>query len=152
MKIKSNSVNDTFDLGKKVGINIFPGAVICLVGDLGSGKTHFVKGLADALLIKDEITSPTFNIVNVYDSQKLDLNHFDIYRVNDPEEIALIGFDDYIFGNNVSVIEWADLIEDLIPKDALWIYISKCVNNENCREFEFVTKSDKFKYLKEVNE
>ena len=92
-----NNIDETTSLGYKLGKLLNPGDVICLTGDLGTGKTHITKGIAKGLGINDTITSPTFTIVNEYDSGRLKLNHFDVYRVVDPDEVYSIGFDDYIF-------------------------------------------------------
>ncbi len=108
------TVDETYKIGELIGSHVNSGDIICLIGDLGTGKTHLTKGIAKGLDIKDHITSPTFTIVNEYIG-RLKLYHFDVYRVNDPDEIAAIGFDEYIFSNGVSVIEWANYIEELIP-------------------------------------
>ena len=118
-----NSVEETTKLGISLGRLLNAGDIICLTGDLGTGKTHITKGIAQGLEITDYITSPTFTIVNEYDSGRLKLNHFDVYRVSDPDEIYAIGFDDYIFSDAVSVIEWANYIEEILPKDYLHINI-----------------------------
>lgn len=123
-KIISNSQVETENFGERVGQNVEPGQIICLSGDLGVGKTAFVKGIAKGLGVEGYITSPTFTIVNEYHG-KFRLYHFDVYRVNDIDELYEIGFDEYIFGDGISVIEWAELIEPIIPKDRLWINIDK---------------------------
>ena len=105
-----NSVEETTNLGITLGKLLKSGDIVCLTGDLGTGKTHITKGIAKGLEITDYITSPTFTIVNEYDSGRLKLNHFDVYRVSDPDEIYAIGFDDYIFSDAVSIIEWANYI------------------------------------------
>ena len=120
-----NSVEETTNLGITLGKLLKSGDIVCLTGDLGTGKTHITKGIAKGLEITDYITSPTFTIVNEYDSGRLKLNHFDVYRVSDPDEIYAIGFDDYIFSDAVSIIEWANYIEEILPKDFLHIYIEK---------------------------
>ena len=97
MVFSVNSVEETTNLGISLGKILKPGDIVCLTGDLGTGKTHITKGIAKGLEITDYITSPTFTIVNEYDSGRLKLNHFDVYRVSDPDEIYAIGFDDYIF-------------------------------------------------------
>lgn len=102
-------------------------SVYCLVGDLGVGKTIFTKGFALGLGIDEHITSPTFTIVNEYNGQ-VPFYHFDVYRISDPEEMYEIGFEDYINSRGVCLIEWANLIEELIPEDATWIKIEKDLN------------------------
>ena len=104
MEFIVTSVEETFNIGKQIGNLVNPGDIICLTGDLGTGKTHISKGIALGLGIKEHITSPTFNIVNEYSSGRLGLNHFDVYRINDPDEIYAIGFDEYIFSDRVSLI------------------------------------------------
>ena len=125
MEFIVNTIEETEKLGIQIGKLCNRGDIICLIGDLGTGKTHLTKGIAKGLEIQDNITSPTFNIVNEYDNGRLKFYHFDVYRVNDPDEIAAIGFDEYIFGDGVSVIEWANYIEELIPKDNLTIILEK---------------------------
>ena len=115
MEFIVSTIEETLNIGKQVGSLAKSGDIICLTGDLGTGKTHMSKGIAEGLGITEHITSPTFNIVNEYHSGRLNLYHFDVYRVNDPDEIYAIGFDEYIFGNGVSLIEWANYIEEIIP-------------------------------------
>ncbi|KYH32424.1 tRNA threonylcarbamoyladenosine biosynthesis protein TsaE [Clostridium tepidiprofundi DSM 19306] len=145
-----NSVNETEKIGILIGKRANPGDIICLVGDLGTGKTHLTKGIAKGLNINEYITSPTFTIVNEYDG-RLKLYHFDVYRVNDIDEIAAIGFDEYIFSDGVSIIEWANYIEDLIPKEALWIKIEKISDTElNKRKISFQFSDERYNYVKEI--
>ena len=117
MEFEVNSISETTNIGEALGKLLNAGDIICLTGDLGTGKTHITKGIAKGLNITDNITSPTFNIVNEYDSGRLKLNHFDVYRVSDPDEIYAIGFDDYIFSDAVSIIEWANYIEEILPNE-----------------------------------
>jgi len=150
MKIIAQSVEETIIYGEKLGTLVNSGDVICLTGDLGTGKTHFVKGFAKGLKIEDSITSPTFTIVNEYQG-RLKLNHFDVYRVSDPEEIENIGFDEYIFSSAVSIIEWANFIEELIPKESLRINIIKVPEKgDNYREIEVTYKGERYNYVKEI--
>jgi len=135
MYYKTYSPEETLELGKKLGSEAKKGDIYCLIGDLGVGKTIFTKGFAKGLEIDEEITSPTFTIVNEYTSGKMPLYHFDVYRINDIEEMYEIGFEEYIFGEGISFIEWANNIEEIIPKDAIWINIKKDLSiNENYRE------------------
>ena len=125
MEYESLSAGDTFDLGEKIGKEAVPGSVYTLIGDLGVGKTVFVKGVAKGLGIKDDIVSPTFTIMQVYEEGRLPFFHFDVYRIGAVSEMDEIGYEDYFYGDGVCFIEWADLIDDIIPKDAVRIEISK---------------------------
>ncbi|WP_446897762.1 tRNA (adenosine(37)-N6)-threonylcarbamoyltransferase complex ATPase subunit type 1 TsaE [Clostridium sp. LBM24168] len=152
MRFLSKDVKDTMLLGEKLGRLLRPGDIICLNGELGTGKTHFVKGLAKGLDIEDTITSPTFTIVNEYNG-RLKLYHFDVYRVNDPDEIEAIGFDEYIFSNAVSVIEWSDYIEQLIPEEHMKININKDkLGDLNFRKINIDYYGSRYDYIKELNE
>ncbi len=151
MEFTVNDINDTFSIGRQLGEKCKAGDIICLDGDLGAGKTHFTKGIASGLGIEEDITSPTFTIVNEYDGGRLKLNHFDVYRVNDPDEIEAIGFDEYIFGQAVSVIEWASYIDVLIPENALSISIIKLPElGENFRKIVIKYSNDRYAYVKEI--
>lgn len=145
-----DSLDKTLKLGEIIGTHCNPGDIICLNGDLGAGKTHLTKGIAKGLNINDNITSPTFNIVNEYEGN-LKLYHFDVYRVSDIDEIEAIGFDEYIFSDAVSIIEWSHYIEELIPKDNLDIKITKMPDKgENFRKITVNFISDRFNYIKEI--
>ncbi len=124
MVYETFSPNETELIGKKLGENSKPGDVYCLNGDLGVGKTVFTKGFADGLGITEHITSPTFTIVNEY-SGRLKFYHFDVYRIEDEDEMYEIGFDEYLFGNGVCLIEWAEKIKNLLPNNAVQINITK---------------------------
>jgi tRNA threonylcarbamoyladenosine biosynthesis protein TsaE len=151
MEFIVNNIEETTNIGFKLGELLNSSDIICLTGDLGTGKTHITKGIAKGLNINDIITSPTFNIVNEYDSGRLKLNHFDVYRVNDPDEIYAIGFDDYIFSDAVSVIEWANYIEEILPKEYLHIHISKdLTKGENHRIITLIGYGDRYDYIKEL--
>lgn len=125
----TTSTEETIALGKRVATYLKPGDVILLDGDLGAGKTHFVKGLALGLGIDADVTSPTFTILNNYPkstpSEPLirQLNHFDVYRVNDEDEILDLGFEEMIYGEDISVIEWSRLIPGILPENSLTINI-----------------------------
>jgi tRNA threonylcarbamoyladenosine biosynthesis protein TsaE len=124
MIIESFSAEQTFELGKKVGNKATIGNIYCLKGDLGVGKTVFTKGMAEGLDIHEHITSPTFNIVNIYEG-RMPFYHFDVYRIVDVDEMYEIGFEEMFFGEGVCLIEWAELIKEIIPKQAIWITIEK---------------------------
>lgn len=151
MEFEVYSVDDTTQLGIKLGELLKPGDIICLTGDLGTGKTHITKGIANGLGINDNITSPTFTIVNEYEGGRLKLNHFDVYRVSDPDEIYAIGFDDYIFSDAVSIIEWANYIEEILPKDLLHIKIEKDFKKgEDYRKITLIRYGERYDYIKEL--
>lgn len=150
MEFIVTNVEQTYKIGEQLGSLVNSGDIICLIGDLGTGKTHLSKGIAKGLNVEDHITSPTFTIVNEY-TGRLKLYHFDVYRVNDPDEIAAIGFDEYIFGDGVSIIEWANYIEELIPPDNLTINIEKLPQlSDNYRKISFNYSDKKYDYVKGV--
>lgn len=121
----SNSEEETIEIAKHIGAKAEKGQVYCLVGDLGVGKTVFTKGFAKGMGIEEHITSPTFTIVNSYEGSKMPLYHFDVYRIQDIEEMDEIGYEEYFYGDGISFIEWANYIEELVPEDAIWLYIKK---------------------------
>lgn len=122
-QIKINSETDTEAFGLELASMLEPGDVIALVGDLGTGKTSLTKYIAKGLGIKETISSPTFNIVKEYRNGRLPLFHFDVYRLHDGEELLDIGGDEYFDAGGVCVIEWADIVESVLPEDALVINI-----------------------------
>lgn len=119
------SAAETHALGKKIGETARPGDVYTLVGDLGVGKTVFTQGIADGLGITEPVSSPTFTIVQVYEEGRMPFYHFDVYRIGDLEEMEEIGYDDYFFGNGICLIEWAELIQELLPETMISITIEK---------------------------
>ncbi|MCR5580915.1 MAG: tRNA (adenosine(37)-N6)-threonylcarbamoyltransferase complex ATPase subunit type 1 TsaE [Pseudobutyrivibrio sp.] len=123
--IETNSPEETLALGHKLASEATPGQVFTLIGDLGVGKTVFTQGFATGLDIDEAICSPTFTIVQVYDSGRLPFYHFDVYRIGDIEEMDEIGYEDYIYGDGVSLIEWANLIEDILPESYTRVTIEK---------------------------
>ncbi len=125
MVIETRSPEETFETGKKLGEKAVPGQVFTLMGDLGVGKTVFTQGLARGLGIQEPVSSPTFTIVQVYEEGRLPFYHFDVYRIGDVEEMDEVGFDDYIMGEGVSLIEWADLIEEILPEKRTEVRIEK---------------------------
>ncbi len=120
----AGSVEETVELALNLGMILQRGDTICLMGDLGTGKTAFTGGIAKALDIAGYITSPTFTIVNEYEG-KLPLYHFDVYRISDPDEMYETGYEEYIKGDGITVIEWADLIEDVLPRERVDVTIRK---------------------------
>ena len=123
--IETFSPEETFDIGVRLGQEAKAGEVITLYADLGCGKTVLAQGIAKGLGIDEYVNSPTFTIVQIYEGGRLPLYHFDVYRIEDPEEMQEVGFDDYIFGQGVCMIEWAELIEDILPDHARRITIEK---------------------------
>lgn len=133
MEYDSYSSDDTFNLGRKIGENARQGQIICLNGDLGVGKTVFTQGFAKGLGIAEPVSSPTFTILQVYEDGRMPLYHFDVYRITDIDEMNEIGYDDYFFGEGVCLIEWPELILEIIPDDAIKVTIEKNLD----RGFDF---------------
>jgi len=127
----TKSCEETEQVAERWGQNLVGGDVVLLRGDLGAGKTHFVKGLARALGVDDVITSPTFALHNIYYGRELTLNHFDFYRVESSEEVELLGLNEY-FGekSGVCAIEWSENISDLLPKNCIVVTLKKLSDNE----------------------
>ncbi len=123
--IESFSAEDTLKLGIKMGKNAKPGDVYTLVGDLGVGKTVLTQGIAQGLGIEESICSPTFTIVQVYEDGRMPFYHFDVYRIGDIEEMDEIGYEDYFYGEGLCMIEWANLIEEILPSKRKEITIEK---------------------------
>lgn len=119
-----HSEQEVTEHGIRLGEEAMPGQVIALTGDLGAGKTTLTKAIARGLGVSEMITSPTFTIVKEYRSGRLPLFHFDVYRIGDIDEMYELGYEEYFYGDGLCVIEWADLIEELIPEDALRISIA----------------------------
>ena len=123
--IETNSAEETFRLGEKLGHLAIPGQIYTLNGDLGVGKTVFTQGVASGLGIKEPVNSPTFTIAQEYEDGRMPFYHFDVYRIGDLEEMEEIGYDDYFFGNGICLIEWAELIQELLPETMISITIEK---------------------------
>lgn len=125
MQAETFSAEETFTLGAEIGKNAKPGDVYTLTGDLGVGKTVFTQGVANGLGIIEPVNSPTFTIVQIYEEGRLPFYHFDVYRIGDIEEMEEIGYEDYVYGDGVTMIEWADLIRDILPEHRWEIRIEK---------------------------
>lgn len=125
MIIETNCERETYEAGRRLGETAAGGQVFALTGDLGVGKTVFTKGLASGLGIEEPVSSPTFTIVQIYEGGRLPFYHFDVYRITDAEEMDEVGFEDYVYGGGVSLIEWADLIADILPEHYTKITIEK---------------------------
>lgn len=132
--IETRTSEETFQLGKKLGETAQRGDIYALVGDLGVGKTVFSKGFAEGLAIDEVISSPTFTLINEYQGGRLPLYHFDIYRIEEAEELDAIGFQDYIYGNGVCLVEWANRIPEIFPEHTVWIKIEKDYMQEDYRK------------------
>ena len=139
--IDSFCAKDTYELGEKIGQMAKPGMVISLTGDLGVGKTVFTQGLAKGLGIEEPVNSPTFTIVQVYEEGRLPLYHFDVYRIGDIEEMDEIGYEDYFYGEGVCLIEWADLIREILPEQMCRVTIEKDL--EKGFDYRKITVEDK---------
>ena len=119
------SPEETFEIGKAFGRNAKPGEIYGFYGDLGVGKTVFIKGFAEGLGVTEEVVSPTFTIIQEYESGRLPMYHFDVYRIDDPDELFEVGLDEYLYGEGVVLIEWAELIGELLPKEMTKVRIEK---------------------------
>ena len=125
MIIETNSASETLALGEKLGKAAKPGQIYTLNGDLGVGKTVLTQGFAKGLGITEAVNSPTFTIIQEYESGRMPFYHFDVYRIGDIEEMEEIGYDDYFYGNGICLIEWANLIEEILPEQIIEITIEK---------------------------
>lgn len=143
--INSKNTEETLKIGEKFASFLEKGDLVVLTGDLGAGKTKFVEGFLAKFGLQNEISSPTFNIVNEYASNSDTIYHFDVYRLEDSDEFYAIGGEEY-FENGICLMEWGELISDILPKDFIHIFIKKDDLDENKRTFEFTT-SDNSKYV-----
>ena len=125
MIIETHDPEETFEVGRKIGMNAKPGQIYTLTGDLGVGKTVFTQGVAAGLGITEPVNSPTFTIIQEYEDGRLPFYHFDVYRIGDLEEMEEIGYDDYFFGQGICLIEWAELIEEILPEKRIEVTIEK---------------------------
>ena len=146
--IITKSPGETKKLGKEVSKLVKPGDLLAFYGELGAGKTCFIQGISKGLEVKDYVTSPSFTIINEYQG-KIPIYHFDLFRLNNIEEIFELGYEEYFYGEGLTVIEWAEKIEKLLPKNHLKIDIKF----KNCYEriFSFISQGDRFnKFLEEL--
>ena len=139
----SNSINDTLMLGKNLASLLKKGDLVVLSGELGAGKTKFTEGFLKFFNLEDEISGPTFNIVNEYKKDDISIYHFDVYRLEDVAEFYEIGGDEY-FENGICLIEWGELIKDALPKSFISIDITKLENDENKRLFRFISQGERY--------
>ena len=125
MVIETRSPEETFQFGEKLGREAKPGQIYILNGDLGTGKTVFTQGFAAGLGITEPVNSPTFTIVQIYEEGRMPFYHFDVYRIGDVEEMDEIGYEDCFYGEGVCLIEWAELIEEILPEHVIAVTIEK---------------------------
>ncbi|HAR71424.1 MAG TPA: tRNA (adenosine(37)-N6)-threonylcarbamoyltransferase complex ATPase subunit type 1 TsaE [Eubacterium sp.] len=123
--VETFSYEDTYRLGQQLATQAVPGQVICLTGDLGTGKTVFTQGFACGLGVTDYVDSPTFTIVKEYHDGRMPFYHFDVYRIGDVSEMDEIGYEEYFYGDGVCIVEWGLMIEELLPDDCIFIEITK---------------------------
>ena len=135
------SEQETEQLGERIGQTAKPGTVIALIGDLGTGKTTLTKSIARGLGVTETVTSPTFNIIREYRSGRIPLYHFDVYRIADPDEMFELGYEEYFYSDGICVVEWADIIEELLPEDAVIIHIERGASEEE-REYRIGGESE----------
>lgn len=142
-EIDSFSPQETFELGERIGRNARPGQLYTLIGDLGVGKTVFTQGVAAGLGVTEPVNSPTFTILQVYEEGRMPFYHFDVYRIGDPEEMEEIGYEDCFYGEGLCLVEWANLIEELLPSSYTEVRIEK----EPARGFDYrrITLTEKKK-------
>ena len=133
MIIETNSEKETREVGRQIARDAQAGQVFALVGDLGVGKTVFTQGMAEGLGISEPVNSPTFTILQVYEGGQLPFYHFDVYRIEEPEGMEEIGYEDCFYGNGICLVEWADLIRELMPEHTVTITIEKDLS----RGFDF---------------
>ena len=125
MEIQTGSAEETFEAGRRMGAAAQRGEVYALLGDLGAGKTVFAKGFAAGVGVRETVSSPTFTILQIYEDGRLPLYHFDVYRIADPEEMFEVGFEEYLSGQGVCLVEWAELVRELMPENTRTITIEK---------------------------
>jgi len=122
---ESKSAEETRAIGEELGKNALPGQIIAFRAEMGAGKTVFSQGFARGLGISGPVNSPTFTLLQIYEGGRLPLYHFDVYRIEDPEEMQEVGLDEYLYGDGVCLIEWSELIDELLPEDCIKISIEK---------------------------
>lgn len=145
-KFVSKSENDTIEFANNLASLLKNGDIIVLSGDLGSGKTKFTQGILRHFGLEDEISSPTFTIVNEYHKDDTNIYHFDVYRLTDSDEFYAIGGDEYL-NNGICIIEWGEIIEDILPNDYIKISFTKDIENENYRTLELIGTGENSKNI-----
>jgi tRNA threonylcarbamoyladenosine biosynthesis protein TsaE len=152
MRLTSGSVKQTLGIGGKISGNLKKGDIICLFGEFGSGKTVLTKGIAAGLGIKrDKIVSPSFVLIRQYPAAKIPLNHFDLYRLRSASDIPVLGYEEYLYGEGISVIEWADRLKYLLPKECLKIELT--VKSKTQRSLRLIAFGKRYRrLLEDINE
>ncbi|MFA4886136.1 MAG: tRNA (adenosine(37)-N6)-threonylcarbamoyltransferase complex ATPase subunit type 1 TsaE [Desulfotomaculaceae bacterium] len=145
---RTSSAAETAGFSEKIGSFLDSGDVICLYGDLGAGKTIFAQGVARGLGIEDPVTSPTFTLINEYQG-RLPLYHMDVFRLCSPLEMEDLGYEEYFYGNGVSLVEWADIVHQILPQDRLDITITRCPEGDDFREITLAPLGDRYRQLVE---
>ena len=140
LKVETNNLEETIRFGKQIGNKLNPGDIVCLQGNLGAGKTSLAQGICKGLGVKEEITSPTYTIVKEYQG-KFKVNHIDLYRIHSEEELYDLGFEEYLYGDGVTIIEWPDKAGTLMPDNYLDINLH---GQENKREIRLIPQANKF--------
>ncbi len=143
LKIVSSNLNDTLSFGKKLASKLSNGDVVVLSGELGSGKTKLTEGILSYFNLENEISSPTFTIVNEYIKNDINIYHFDVYRLEDSSEFYEIGGDEY-FDKGICIVEWGEIIQDALPKDYIHIQFERDENNENLRILNITSYGEKY--------
>lgn len=145
LKVISRNTEQTNKLGERLGKVLQQGDIICLTGDLGAGKTAFTKGIGEGLEVSEFITSPTYTIINEYNG-RIPLYHFDVYRLEGVEEMYELGYEEYFFGDGAVVVEWADIVKEIIPNERLWITILRG-KEEDTREIIIEATGERYQTI-----
>ncbi|MCL6634423.1 MAG: tRNA (adenosine(37)-N6)-threonylcarbamoyltransferase complex ATPase subunit type 1 TsaE [Peptococcaceae bacterium] len=146
--LKTLTPEETAGVGEKLAAFLRAGDVICLIGQLGAGKTRFAQGLARGLGVDGPVNSPTFTLINEYRG-RLPLYHMDVYRLGDPSEMEDLGYEEYFYGDGVTVVEWADLVAGLLPAERLDVYLNSCPEGEEMREIAMAPRGERYRRLVE---
>lgn len=146
MKVISHSEEETKNIARKIAEQLNNGDIVILSGDLGAGKTKFTEGFLSYYGLENEITSPTFTIINEYKKEKINIYHFDVYRIQEIDEFYAIGGDEY-FSKGICIVEWGEIIENIIPKEHIKITFEKDFENENTRILNIEAYGKKFENI-----
>lgn len=146
--IYTSSPEETAVLGEKLAAHLKAGDLVCLNGDLGAGKTRFAQGLARGLGVAGPVTSPTFTLINEYQG-RLPLYHMDVYRLGDPLELEDLGYEEYFYGGGVTLVEWGELVEELLPEERLDLRIARCPAGEELRQITAAPRGERYRLLVE---